>query len=344
MDKIVFVIGTTKGGGAEKRAILISKLLKDHFDTKVFAFYGENDGDIDYVYRPSYSLYKNTKRSARIKTLREYLIKEKPRYVFSFIPFINFFTTRALKTKYLSNVKHIIGVVNIKTIFISNILFKYSIRHADAIYFQCKDQQEAIKSKIFSFVLANPINVPPLKEKTTKYRMMSIGRLEDQKDFQFMIRSFKKISENIPNATLDIYGDGDLKEELQKLIDDLSLTNVVTLNNYRKDIESVFDSHDIFLFTPKFEGFPNALAEAMAHNLICFSTNFMTGCKDLIINGETGYSCEKDVDLYANLVVNNLSNYEKNLVISRNGYNHIKSLCDITNYSNALIDILAKLN
>lgn len=343
MDKIIFVIGTTKGGGAEKRAILISKLLKDNFDTKVFAFYGENDGDIDTVYKSCYSLYKETKRSDRIKALREYLIKEKPRYVFSFIPFINFFTTRALKTKELSNVKHIVGVVNIKTIFISQLLFKYSIRHADAVYYQCKDQQEAIKCKCFSFVLANPITVPLYKEKNTHLKMMSIGRLEDQKDFSFMINSFKKISESMPEATLDIYGDGDLKEELNRIIIENSLTNKVKLNSYRNDIDSVFETHDIFLFTPKFEGFPNSLAEAMAHNLLCFSTEFKTGCKDLIINSKTGYSCKKDMDEFATLVVDELKDAKKNVEVSANGYNHVKSLCDIKSYSKSLTEILSHL-
>ena len=344
MNKIVFAIGATKSGGAEKRAILISKILRDKYDTKVFAFHGENNGDIDLVYRPSYSEYKQIKKSERIKALREYLTKEKPDFVFSFVPHINFFTTKALKTKDLDGVKHVVGIVNIKNSFKSSLLLNYSVKRADAIYYQSEGQKQFIKCKCQSFALANPINIPEFKNKDSKFKMMSVGRLEDQKDYAFMIKAFDIISKNLPNATLDIYGSGSKRPELVQLIKSKDLEQKVKLVEYQENIKQYYDQHDIFLFTSRFEGFPNALAEAMANNLICFSTSFKTGLEDLIIDEKTGYICKnRDVLEFANLVVNKLEHYEEASKVAKDAYKHVEAICSETSFKERMIAELNKL-
>jgi glycosyltransferase involved in cell wall biosynthesis len=55
----------------------------------------------------------------------------------------------------------------------------------------------------------------------------------------------------------------------------------------RTDIPQVLAASDIFLFTTNFEGFPNALLEAMAAGLPIVSTNF-AGVDELVQNGITG--------------------------------------------------------
>lgn len=344
MNKIVFVIGATKSGGAEKRAILISKILKDKYDTIVFAFHGENNGDIDFVYRPSYLEYKQTNKKERIKSLREYLVKEQPDFVFSFVPHINFFTTKALQTKELNNTKHILGVVFPKFKFPSSWLLRYSMKHANAVYYQCEDQKGFIRCKCPSFVIANPIQIPSIEQKLAKYRMMSAGRLELQKDYELMIKSFKFISETIPEATLDIFGSGSQKDNLNNLINELDLSNKVKIHDYSEDIESEYKNHDIFLFTTRFEGFPNVLAEAMANNLICFSTRFATGCKDLLNVNKTGFICEnRNPEDYAEMVVQKLKDYESSIKVAKAGYEHVKKLCDIESFKEKMINELERL-
>lgn len=343
MDKIVFVIGATKSGGAEKRAILISKILKDKYDTNVFAFHGESTQDIDCVYKPSYHEYKQTKKSERIKNLREYLIKEKPDFVFSFVPHINYFTTKALNDKQLNSVIHIVSVVFPFFKFPNNVLLKQSIKKADAVYYQLEEQKRYVKCSCPSFVIPNPIEVPPLINKEFKYKMLSVGRLEDQKDYPFMIQAFKKISNDIPEAILDIYGSGSQKKVLNHLIEYYSLVNKVTIHDYSDDIKDIYKHYDTFLFTSNKEGFPNALAEAMANSLVCFSTTFKTGCDELLINGKTGFVCDKDINSFANMVINNLKDNKELEVVSKNGYNHVKSLCDITKFKDKMIKELEGL-
>lgn len=341
MDKIVFVIGATKSGGAEKRAIFLSKLLKDSYETKVFAFHGENDGDVDLVYMPTYEAYKQTRKSQRINQLRNYLLKEKPNFVISFVPHINFFTTKAVKGM---DTLHIVGIVFPFFKFPSSYLLRYSLKKADAVYYQCEEQKLYLKCRCFNFVLPNPIDVLPLRENLYSHKMMSVGRLEPQKDFPLLINAFKKISESIKDAALDIYGLGSEKENLITLIKQLGLDNKVQIYDYIDNIAEEYKKHDIFLFSSKAEGFPNALAEAMANNLICFSTSFKTGCNELLINNQTGFVCEtRDSVAFGNMIAEKLNDYGNCLNVSKNGYEHIKSLCDINKFKDEFIKNLTEL-
>ena len=338
MNKIVFVIGATKSGGAEKRAILISKVLRPEHETKVFAFHGENNGDIDFVYSPTYSEYKQTSKTKRINSLKKYLVKEKPDFVFSFVPHINYFTTRALKTKELKNTKHIVCLAYHDFKFPVSLLIGYSMKKADAIYYQCNEQRELLPCKKYSFVLANPIEIPEFLNKNVRYKMMSVGRLEDQKNYETMIKAFELISIDIPDATLDIYGSGSKKNELLQLIDHLNLEDRVFIHDYVQDISEKYKTHDIFLFTTKHEGFPNALAEAMANNLICFTTLFKTGCKELMVDKETGFvCCDNSFESFAKMVIDNLKNYENASNVAKNGYNHINDICNISLFKEKLL-------
>lgn len=341
MNKIIFVVGLAKSGGAEKRAILISKLLKKNFDTKVFAFSGEKTNDIDYVFKPTYQEYKKQSFRKRIVALRNFIDQEKPDYIFSFVPHINFFVALALKSKRYRNIIHILSMVFHDFRGKSKVLLKYSIKHADCVYYQCNDQKELVPCKCDSFVLPNPIVVSNNKTKTECFKFMSVGRLEDQKDYSLQIRSFSKIVEKFQNATLDIYGSGSLKEELNKLIHNLCLDKCVFIHDYIDNIEKEYNSHDIFLFTSKKEGFPNALAEAMAHGLICFTTLFQTGCIDLIKPGETGYLCEeRNDDKYSQLIISKLSDYESAKRVSDNARNFVAHYCDSNIFTSKLTHIL----
>ena len=344
MSKIIFVIGATKSGGAEKRAILLSKLLKDKFQTKVFAFYGEKDNDIDFVFRNTYEKYSEASKITRIKALRNYLISERPDFVFSFIPHMNFFATRALKAKELKNVKHIISIVYPKYNFKESLLLRYSILNADCVYYQCEEQKRYIRTKLPTIVAANPIVIPPYVKKDDVYKMLSVGRLVEQKDYVLLIKAFSIISKVIPNAQFDIYGSGEKREELVSLIQELGLQEKIKIFEYTDDIYQVYNDHSVFLFASRGEGFPNVLAEAMANGLICFSTHFLTGCDELIKDKKTGFLCKsRNSEEYADIVTNVLSDKELVDLVSQNSYEHVKKLCDQNLFVDKMCSALKEL-
>ena len=333
MNKILFVIGLTESGGAEKRALLISSLLKSEFNTFVFAFAGNKKSEIDFVYKNTYNDYKHTHIRERVKALREVIDQEKPDFVFSFLPQINFFVSCALHKRKYKNIIHIIGIAFHKYKFKDRLIFKLGVKGADGIYYQCHDQKEILNFKKPGFVIANPIVILDAASESSKHRFMSVGRLEYQKDYDLQIRAFRIIKNSITDATLDIFGSGSQLDSIKELISSLDLQECVNLHEYTNNIAKAYSEHDVFLFTSRYEGFPNALAEAMSYGLICFTTDFATGRKDLIIDNETGYLVkERDPNQFANIVITKLDDYKNAKQVACNGRKHVSKICDINNF------------
>ena len=344
MIKLLFVIGATKSGGAEKRAVFISNLLKKNFETRVFAFYGSDTEGVDYIFKKEYADYKKESLKSRINNLKDYISDYNPDIVISFVPHINFFATKAIKKAKNKSIKHIVSMVFHDFSRVSTFLLKYSIKRADSVYYQTEEQQQIVKCKCNSFVLPNPINVPDFKEKDCQFKFMSAGRLEHQKDYQTLINSFAFIKNQYPSASLDIYGSGSQKSELLELINSLKLNDSAKIIEYTDSINDRFKEHDVFLFTTRYEGFPNALAEAMANGLICFTTRFKTGCSELVVDNKTGYICEsRDPQEYANKVIEKLNEYNQAKIVAKNGIEHISKLCSTEQFINKITAILYEI-
>jgi len=142
----------------------------------------------------------------------------------------------------------------------------------------------------------NVIVIPnPLREirdyktevKTDSNIILNVGRNVPQKNQIELIKIFHKC--NMNNWTLKILGDGPLRSELQNTITELQLENNVYLIDFNADIDKYYSEAKIFAFTSIFEGFPNALSEAMAHGLACVSYDCPTGPRDMIVDGENGF-------------------------------------------------------
>lgn len=171
----------------------------------------------------------------------------------------------------------------------------YTVKSMDGLVFQSEGARdffpEIMKQK--SIVIHNSVNVPqdrfPLPEKREK-RIVGVGRLHRQKNFPLLIEAFSLIAQSYSNYILDIYGDGTLREELQKLIDRLGLTDRVFLHHSRQDLWDCIRTASLFVLTSDYEGMPNALMEAMALGLPCISTDCRPGgARTLIVNGVNGF-------------------------------------------------------
>ena len=95
--------------------------------------------------------------------------------------------------------------------------------------------------------------------------LLSVGELIPRKNHEAVIRALAEEKEK--GATCFRYficGQGDLKEYLQNLIDELELSKEVTLLGYRNDIRNLLYGADLFVFPSKQEGMPMALMEAAA--------------------------------------------------------------------------------
>ncbi|MBE6121076.1 MAG: glycosyltransferase family 4 protein, partial [Erysipelotrichaceae bacterium] len=115
------------------------------------------------------------------------------------------------------------------------------------------------------------------------------GRLHEDKDFITLIKAMKVVLERVPEAELNIYGDGPLRGDLEKLVQDLGIDKNVHFRGFIKDLTEEMQKNSVFVFSSRSEGMPNALIEAMSLGLPCVSTDCEFGPSDLIRDGINGF-------------------------------------------------------
>lgn len=137
-------------------------------------------------------------------------------------------------------------------------------------------------------IIPNSINPCTLPFKYRKIqKIVSVGRLAPQKDYPTLLKAFENLSLKYPDLTLTIYGEGPERSFLENLIQDFGLKDSVFLAGIVSNIEKALLDFDLFVFPSRFEGFPNALGEAMALGLPVVASQ-CSGNKDLIQNGING--------------------------------------------------------
>ena len=146
---------------------------------------------------------------------------------------------------------------------------------ADTVIFQSETVNAMFPVRIRKkgVVLPNPVEVPCLAAGGSK-RIVTLGRLNPQKNHKLLIRAFALFSTGHPSHTLHIYGRGDLLPELRDLVKELSLEDRVFLEGYRDDIHEAVKDAEQFVLSSDYEGMPNALLEAMMMGLPCVTTAF----------------------------------------------------------------------
>ena len=123
----------------------------------------------------------------------------------------------------------------------------------------------------------------------TDKSVISMGRLENVKNFSSLISAFKIVAQRHPDWTLKIYGDGSLKESLHSQINGNGLQNNVFLMGFSNDMESALCQSSIFAFSSLVEGFALVIVEAMECGLPAVSYQCPCGPKDIITDGKDGF-------------------------------------------------------
>jgi glycosyltransferase involved in cell wall biosynthesis len=243
----------------------------------------------------------------RIVRLRRAILEQVPEVVISFMDQENILTTLAmwgLKIPVIISVR--IDPILSPLASIWTLLRNQLYPHTDRIIVPTARIGAAFSQRIQSktTVIPNPVFPATAVKNASRSPMprtvVAVGRYTHQKGFDVLLRAFATLTTKYPEWRLHIFGDGPLRPDLEALRAELNLTSVVALKPEAKSINDVLISADMFVLSSRYEGFPNALCEAMATGLPVVATDCRTGPSEIIEDGVNGVLAKpNDVDSLA---------------------------------------------
>ncbi len=132
--------------------------------------------------------------------------------------------------------------------------------------------------------------VKPAKQ-STHFVIGSAGRLTEQKGQKYLIEMAEILKNSGMGFELLIAGEGELKSELQRQIENADLEGEVKLLGHVSDMTSFFHSLDVFVFPSLFEGSANTLIETLQHEVPTIAFDVSSN-PEIIVHGETGLLAE----------------------------------------------------
>lgn len=298
MKTLLFYISNISKGGAQRVITTLSNHFSEQYQVILLT---TTVGEGTYPLSPNITLLsldlvaediqankltKNLKRNIRLKQIIQ---TYQPSVI---ITFLEREILRVLYLKPQISVPVIISFRNDPNVDYSSWLQRFAImrliKRADGIVFQTPDAKQFFTGHYSSkdTIIPNPIHPNFLKERNggpRDTRIVTVGKLFPQKNHALLIRSFAQIASEFPEHTLEIYGEGELRNSLQRLIDSLGLQTRIFLKGVRNDIEKVLEQAALFVLSSDYEGVSNALMEAMALGLPVISTDCPCGGSAMLI-------------------------------------------------------------
>jgi glycosyltransferase involved in cell wall biosynthesis len=125
-------------------------------------------------------------------------------------------------------------------------------------------------------------------------RIVAVGRLNPQKGFDRLVDAFSRVAAKHPEWDVVILGEGPKRSELEELICTRGLADRIRLAGWAGNIGEWYENSDLFAMSSRYEGFPCALAEAMAHGIPAVSFDCDTGPRDIVRDGIDGLLARPD--------------------------------------------------
>ncbi|PML40665.1 glycosyltransferase [Vibrio breoganii] len=344
--KVLMLINSFSGGGGEKVFVNLANNWFERKDTEIVYVVGCDVGPNKKNINPKINIKRMSGRLstwAILINIYKYFIwlhKYKPQVVFSTLELsnaINVTCTKLYNIITKNNIKIVTREANTLTAMDSNNLltqsnrgftgklldkiYSYYIHNSDFIIANSNDTMKDVVS--FRGVIKDKItSIPnPVLEKLVacdgisysrvggeRVDLVSVGRLTFQKNYEFSLMLIDYMRKLGVNIHLDIYGTGELKEQIESLINSLELQHHVSLKGYSNSISQEMHRYDAFLMTSLWEGFGNVIVEALSCGLPVITSRCPGGPKDIICDERLGSVCEFDITRFSESIISQIAN------------------------------------
>lgn len=271
------------------------------------------DKDFYYLKHRDYSLerysisYKNlTDFLKELFWIKKIILKEKPDIIVAMDVNCNIHTGlmkwlfgKKLKTVFITT-SDLEGNLNQRSTrflkLLLNRIISFFYNRSDLLISVSKDLADSLRSgfrirknitTIFNGL--DFINTPKRRDQPYNNVILTVARLDKQKDHMTLLRAFELITKEIKDACLWIVGDGPLKSDLMSYVTRNNLHEKVKFWGWQKNLNEFFLKSDIFVLSSNREGFPYALIEALASGLPAVCTNTPFGPREILEDGKYGY-------------------------------------------------------
>lgn len=305
--RIGIIIQKLNGGGAERAASNLSIDLAENYEVFLIVFNAKNitynfSGkilDLEIIPSTTGTLRKIKGFLKKIKIVKKIKNKYKFDYVISFMENANIINvlTRTGKEKIIISERNRISFFN-KSI-LKKFIIKYNANKSDNLIALSKGVKEDLidefnidaKKIAVIYNSCDPQNLITKDTKTLKiynnldgnYKyIVNMGRLHYQKGQWHLIKAFRLIANKYENIKLIIIGEGNLKNDLEKLTKNLGLENKVIFTGFLKEPHIILKKCEIFAFSSIVEGLGNVLLEALNYNKAIVSTDCYYGPREIL--------------------------------------------------------------
>ncbi|KIL40132.1 hypothetical protein SD70_15780 [Gordoniibacillus kamchatkensis] len=144
-------------------------------------------------------------------------------------------------------------------------------------------------------IVDRPSKLAQLDIKSPKIVLTCVGRIVQQKGYEFLIRAFNQVLKKVPNVHLIIVGSDQLDpvyaQKIKQMVVEDGLDKNITFAGVRNDVKEILLASDIFVSSSIYEGFALVTIEALATGLPIVATD-VGSIRELVEEGVNGYIVE----------------------------------------------------